>query len=246
MPTSALFRTTNPRLILAFTLFGLLNNLPYILFLSSALDLLGPTIPKALLLLFDVGPGFVGKLVLPYVIHRIPYAVRVTLLSLIATTGMLLVASSPSDTEQVGVKLLGVGFASLASGAGELTFLGLTHFYGRLALLGWAMGTGAAGLVGAAAYAVMTTSVGWSGRGVIGGAAVLSVGLAGTYFGLLPRRPLGKEEVFFEEGIEEVDGLEERSGLLGQISRPVGVHEELSWRRSLKRNLRRSRRLFFP
>lgn len=52
---------------------------------------------------------------------------------------MLLIALTPA-TSSVSVKLFGVILASFSSGAGELSFLGLTHFYGKFSLAAWGSG----------------------------------------------------------------------------------------------------------
>ena len=49
--------------------------------------------------------------------------------------------------------LLGVIFASIASGFGEITFLSLTASYHKSTVAGWSSGTGAAGVAGALVYA---------------------------------------------------------------------------------------------
>jgi battenin len=73
---------------------------------------------------------------------------------------MQLVARSSGLTP----RLLGIAVASISSGAGELSFLQLTHWHGQLALPGWAVGTGVAGLAGAYLYLALTTWIGLSVR----------------------------------------------------------------------------------
>ena len=71
----------------------------YVIILSAALDLVGPTIPKGIVLLFDVIPSFLMKLCAPYFIHAVPYRVRVSLFAASSTAGMLCIALSPSYKE---------------------------------------------------------------------------------------------------------------------------------------------------
>lgn len=52
---------------------GLINNILYVIILSAALDLVGPSVPKATVLLADVIPSFLTKLTAPYYIHAVPY-----------------------------------------------------------------------------------------------------------------------------------------------------------------------------
>ena len=66
------FEHTNVRVAVAFWLLGLVNNVLYVIILSAALDLVGPSIPKSLVLLFDVIPSFLLKLTAPYYIHVVP------------------------------------------------------------------------------------------------------------------------------------------------------------------------------
>jgi battenin len=60
--------------------------------------------------------------------------------------------------------LLGIVAASVSSGAGEFSFLQLTHWHDRWALHGFAVGTGVAGLIGAYLYLALTTWVGLSAQ----------------------------------------------------------------------------------
>jgi battenin len=72
-------------------------------------------------------------------------------------------------------RLLGIVAASISSGAGELSFLQLTHWHDKLALPGFAVGTGMAGLAGAYFYLALTT---WIGLSVHASLNVSSVYLA--------------------------------------------------------------------
>lgn len=84
------------------------------------------------------------------------------------------------------MKLFGVSLASLSSGGGELSFLGLTHFYGLPSLAAWGSGTGAAGLLGAGAYVVATTTLGLSSRASLLIFSVLPVVMLLSFFVVLP------------------------------------------------------------
>jgi hypothetical protein len=59
-------------------------------------------------------------------------------------------------------RLIGIIVASISSGAGELSFLQLTHWHDHRALPGFAVGTGMAGLAGAYLYLALTTWIGLS------------------------------------------------------------------------------------
>lgn len=135
-----------------FWLFGLVNNVLYVVILSAAVDLVGPNLPKSLVLLANILPAFMIKLASPFFIHEISYPIRIFSIIIMSFSGMLLVVNS-----SLHVCLLGIALASVSSGFGEVTFLQLTHYYKEMSLNGWSSGTGAAGLVGSGVYLVMTS-----------------------------------------------------------------------------------------
>ncbi|KAJ5739154.1 hypothetical protein N7533_011938 [Penicillium manginii] len=186
------FRGADPRVCAAFWLFGLVNNVLYVILLSAALDLVGPDIPKGLVLLADIIPSFATKLIAPYFIHLVPYSTRVLIFVFLSVVGMLIVAMSPSYTDggTIASKVAGIVLASLSAGGGELSFVGLTHFYGPFSLAAWGSGTGAAGLVGAGAYALATSALNISVHVTLFASALLPSVMALAFFVVLPRAPL--------------------------------------------------------
>uniref|UniRef100_A0A665U2H8 Battenin n=1 Tax=Echeneis naucrates TaxID=173247 RepID=A0A665U2H8_ECHNA len=165
-------------------LLGLCNNFAYVVMLSAAHDILkkqesenatAPTpasvgsnfqggnssnsgrydcnpVSTAAVLLADILPTLVIKLFAPFVIHKLPYGYRVLFCTIMAATSFLFVSLSPA----VWISILGVIFASISSGLGELSFLSLTVFFSRDVLGGWGSGTGGAGVAGALLYSLFT------------------------------------------------------------------------------------------
>ncbi|XP_054035221.1 LOW QUALITY PROTEIN: battenin [Dryobates pubescens] len=150
-----------------FWLLGLANNLPYVLMLSAARDILEPhqgaLVPPAprngsrfdcnpmstgAVLLADIVPTLLLKLAAPFGLHLLPYWPRVLVSAFCAWGSFSLVVWAKG----VAVSLGGVALASVASGLGELTLLALAASYPSCGLTYWSSGTGAAGLVGALAY----------------------------------------------------------------------------------------------
>ncbi|TVY14660.1 Protein btn-1 [Lachnellula arida] len=205
-----LFEGADNSVLIAFWLFGLINNLSYVIILTSALDLVGASTPKSLVLLLDVLPSFLTKLLAPYFIHRIPYPVRILSFTALSATGMFLIALTPSS---VPIKLFGVALASLSSGGGELSFLGLTHYYGPFSLAAWGSGTGGAGLVGAGLYVFLTGTLGLSVRTSLLACACLPFIMLVAFFLILPLGPLRRassmreySEIPTEEQGQDYDG----------------------------------------
>lgn len=226
--------------------------------LSAALDLVGPNTPKGVVLLADVIPSFFTKLVAPYFIHLVPYELRILIFSALSAGGMLIIALTPAYTEggDTGTKLFGVLLASLSSGGGELSFLGLVHYYGPFSLAAWGSGTGGAGLVGAGMYAIATNSLGWSVKGTLLGSAVLPAVMLLAFFVILPLEPLriGRRTMITkDEEEEEANETPEHEGLLAPSDHdndasvsPSLISQKADVWTQFKHNLKRAKGLFFP
>uniref|UniRef100_A0A8C5PXU7 Battenin n=1 Tax=Leptobrachium leishanense TaxID=445787 RepID=A0A8C5PXU7_9ANUR len=158
----------------AFWLLGLCNNFAYVVMLSAAHDILRTEtnetstlnashstpydcnpISTSAVLLADILPTLLIKFTAPLYIHWIPYNYRVCLCILTAAASFLIVSFST----QVAVSLLGVVFASVSSGLGEITFLSLTAFFQSDVVSYWSSGTGGAGIFGSLSYLGLT----WAG-----------------------------------------------------------------------------------
>ncbi|KAH9994961.1 CLN3 protein-domain-containing protein [Russula compacta] len=174
------------RLNLSFFLFGLINNVLYVIILSAALDLVPPSTPKGIILFWNIAPSLIAKFSWPYILRgRIRYVRRLIGCCFLSVTGMIVVAAS----EGLSSRLFGISCASLASGLGELTFLQLSTTYHPPSVAGrgvgyFASGTGAAGLAGAFLW--------WEIRSLgvrigVGLSSVLPFVIPLTYFLLLPR-----------------------------------------------------------
>ncbi|KAL8911854.1 MAG: hypothetical protein Q9171_003042 [Xanthocarpia ochracea] len=224
----AVFAGADVRVCTAFWLFGLINNVLYVIILSAALDLVGPNVPKAVVLLADIIPSFLIKLCAPYFIHLVPYWLRIILFAVTSSWGMLLIALAPPYTDGVTIttKMAGVVLASLSSGAGELSFLGLTHYYGSFSQAAWGSGTGAAGLIGAAYYSITTTSIGLSVKTSLLASSFLPLIMLLSFFLMLPRRLLRQatslqnhdENVEHEEGNDDFSDREDHGLLADPLS----------------------------
>ncbi|EWC47633.1 hypothetical protein DRE_03253 [Drechslerella stenobrocha 248] len=254
------FAGADPKVCVAFWLFGLINNVLYVIILSAALDLVGPDVPKGVVLLFDVMPSFLTKLAGPYFIHLISYRVRIISFFLIATCGMLVVAFGDS----IGWRLFGIALASVASGAGEMTFISMTHFYDHFSLAMWGSGTGGAGIVGGVFYLALSTWIGFSIETSLMLSCFLPLVMVFAFFGILPRDalPTGSEREGVKGRYSRVPDEEEEQGVIGESevlnnsmhssngsfftanSSPGSVLAR-AWV-SLKSNLRRMRGLVVP
>lgn len=166
----------------SFWVFGLVNNVLYVLILSAAVDLVGSTVPKGVVLLADVLPSFVVKLSAPFYMHLFPYKYRIYTLVVLSFFGMILVAHATP----LSLRLFGTVLASMSSGLGEITFLQLTHYYQHVAINGFSSGTGAAGLVGSFVFLMFTTWFKFDPRSVLLIFSIAPFSFLYVYFRLLP------------------------------------------------------------
>ncbi|KAF2858322.1 protein btn1 [Piedraia hortae CBS 480.64] len=217
--TTPVKATFTQRACISFWLFGLINNLFYVIILSAALDLVGPSIPKGTVLLASIIPSLATKSLVPYVIHVAPYGFRILVLALLSVGGMLMVTMASPKAVAVGIVL-----ANLSAGAGEVHFLSLTHFYGPLSLAAWGSGTGAAGLVGAGAYALATNVLHMRVRTILLLSTLAPVVMVLIYFSTLPLEPLAREGG---------GHAAEREGLLAQTSESQSLGAKLRSARAL-------------
>ncbi|KAG6827711.1 hypothetical protein H0H92_010684 [Tricholoma furcatifolium] len=169
----------------SFFLFGLINNVLYVIILSAALDLVPPSTPKGIIAFCNIAPAVIAKIGWPYFLKgRIRYVKRLIGCCLLSSFGMIVVAAFDS----LYMRLLGISLASFSSGLGELTFLQLSTTYAPPAVAGrsvgyFASGTGAAGLVGAFLW--------WEVRSLgvrtgVGLSSVMPLIIPATYFFVLP------------------------------------------------------------
>lgn len=216
--------------------------------------------PKGLVLLADVLPSFLAKLIAPYFIHRVPYSIRIVSFAVISSVGMLILALTPAN-KSVGSKMVGVMLASLASGGGELSFLGLTHYYGHVSLAAWGSGTGAAGLLGAGLYVLLTDWLEFSVKNSLLASAYLPVIMLISFFLILPRRrlreaakaqeyqPLREADEAEAQPVDDMATVNAASNLLAPGPSVASSALSDTGEDSLSKigaNLRRAKSLFFP
>ncbi|CAJ0580053.1 unnamed protein product, partial [Mesorhabditis spiculigera] len=165
---------TTWRNIAAFWLFGLCNNYGYVIMLSAADDIIHkqaegvPFNKKCMeeietrschgrastgaILLAEIFPILVIKIVMPFFCHKIPYGFRHFIVVALQFSAYLVVAYATSFE----MAIFGVAMAAVGSGIGEITYLSLSSHFPISTIAAWSSGTGGAGIVGSFAYAALT------------------------------------------------------------------------------------------
>lgn len=130
--------------VFCFYIFGTLSFFNQELLYTASEDILsGRDLPTATVLVCFVVPLLTVKVLAPWFIQRIPYAVKVSFIALTMALGLAVIAF----VEEIALKLVGIVLNALASGTAEVTFLGLTSFYPQICISSWVAGTGMASLV---------------------------------------------------------------------------------------------------
>uniref|UniRef100_A0A0B6ZW08 Battenin n=2 Tax=Arion vulgaris TaxID=1028688 RepID=A0A0B6ZW08_9EUPU len=112
------------------------------------------SISTGAILLADILPTLIVKLTFPFFIQKIPFNIKVSLVSVFILASFLIVAFA----HDIWLSIVGIVCASIAGGLGEITFLSLTTFYHRNVVSMWSSGTGGAGIFGSLVYAGLTTA----------------------------------------------------------------------------------------
>ncbi|XP_071027562.1 battenin-like [Oncorhynchus clarkii lewisi] len=134
-------------------------------------------VSTAAVLLADILPTLMIKLPAPFFVHNLPYGFRVLVCVATAIASFLVVSLSST----MWISVLGVIFASVSTGLGELSFLSLTVFFSRDVLGGWGSGTGGAGVAGALLYSGLKQA-GLSPRNTLLIMLVVPVAMVTSYF----------------------------------------------------------------
>jgi len=165
------------------TYLGLVNNVVYVIYLSAADDLLRgqPDIRKSSVLLANIIPCLVVKLIAPHFVRVVPYGYLVFACILLS----LMSLSTVALFESIVVAFFGIVLASASSGLGETAFLALTSYYHPQTVIAWSSGTGAAGIVGAFYYLALATWFGLSMRTTLLIAGLLPCMMGVAYLFLL-------------------------------------------------------------
>ncbi|VDM42038.1 unnamed protein product [Toxocara canis] len=155
------------------------NNFAYVIMLSAAKDILATQqgvapandslndacqekitrrdcspISTGSVLLADILPALVVKVVAPFFMYRVPFGIRHLVVVLLQGGSFIVVANSRT----VATGLAGVVIASAGSGLGEVTYLSLASYFSSRVVTTWSSGTGGAGVLGAFTYAALTDS----------------------------------------------------------------------------------------
>ncbi|KAM5348968.1 hypothetical protein ACJ41O_008791 [Fusarium nematophilum] len=172
---------------LGFAILGLVNAVvPFIV--HSANYLIIPY-PRCIVLLIETLPALLTKLLLPHVLHRVPYWMR----PLTVGAGWIVVAVVTKVTPPniaPPLRVLTSALASVSAAAMETSFLGMTRYYGKAGLAGWGAGVGAGAVFCAVLPFVLTVWMEAFLRSFIDCIYALTGAMLVAFFVVLPGAPV--------------------------------------------------------
>lgn len=145
----------------AFWVLGLINNFTFVVFITAAEEIIQGY--AGVILLCTVVPGFLSRLLLSFYVERVPYGLRIGIVSVSSTFFVLIVALSSS----IPIQLLSLVLQAAIGALGEISFLALTARFSDSVVGAWASGTGASGIAGAGAYVFCRDIVRLSSSGTL-------------------------------------------------------------------------------
>jgi len=205
----------NKRDLAAFWICGLLNNFGYVVMLSAALDMLECAhLSPAAVLLADIFPCFLTQLIAPWFMNRIPYAIRIIFVVILAIISFLL----PAFFVPVWVRLIGVICASISSGLGEITFLSYSSYYHKNTVSAWSSGTGGAGILGSFSYLGLRYFL--TAKSTLLVSSPLPAGILLSYFFIMSKPD--------KKRVVDIDKLPEASTILAERAPdPLSIKQKL-------------------
>ncbi|KAF5712987.1 nicotinate phosphoribosyltransferase [Fusarium globosum] len=172
---------------LGFAILGLVNAIvPFIV--HSANYLIIPY-PRWIVLLVETLPALATKLLMPHVLHRVPYWMR----PLTIGAGWIIVAIVTNVTPPniaPPLRIMTSVLASISAAAMEISFLGMLRYYGRVGLAGWGAGVGAGAVFCAILPFVLTVWLESFLRDFIDCIYALTGAMLVAFFVVLPGAPV--------------------------------------------------------
>ncbi|KAH7269286.1 batten's disease protein Cln3 [Fusarium redolens] len=218
---------------LGFAILGLVNAIvPFIV--HSANYLIIPY-PRWIVLLIETLPALATKLLMPHVLHRIPYWMR----PLTIGAGWIIVAIITNVTPPniaPPLRILTSVLASISAAAMEVSFLGMLRYYGRVGLAGWGAGVGAGDVFCAVLPFVLTVWLESFLRDFIDCIYALTGAMLVAFFVILPGAPVNYPHA--QQEASKVD-VEDASLLaqdpVEQLSRMLSTRNRLNLTKAMIR-----------
>ncbi|RBA12449.1 hypothetical protein FPRO05_03899 [Fusarium proliferatum] len=218
---------------LGFAILGLVNAIvPFIV--HSANYLIIPY-PRWIVLLVETLPALATKLLMPHVLHRVPYWMR----PLTIGAGWIIVAIVTNVTPPniaPPLRIMTSVLASISAAAMEISFVGMLRYYGRVGLAGWGAGVGAGAVFCAILPFVLTVWLESFLRDFIDCIYALTGAMLVAFFVVLPGAPVNYPHA--QQEASKVD-VEDASLLfqdpVEQLSRMLSTRNRLNLTKALIR-----------
>lgn len=149
--------------------------------------------PRWAVLLIEALPALLTKLVIPHVLHHVPYWMRPLTVGAGWITVAIITKSTPPNIAPP-IRIFTSALASVSAAAMEVSFLGMVRYYGRAGLAGWGAGVGAGAVFCAVLPFVLTVWMASFLRDFIDCIYALAGAMLFAFFSVLPGAPVNYPE----------------------------------------------------
>lgn len=170
------------------------------------------------MLVIQTLPAFAAKLLFPHVGPKVPYYARAFGLSILWGLASFVIYVCPPNVTPT-LRVLIVMLASALSAAGDISWLGMLHHYGKPGLAGWAWGTGVGGMLVATMPYVLTVKMGMFLRTSIGYTWYLVPMMLLSHLFVLPQPPGDFQPILKQYKDNEFDVDSEEDESVGMLTR---------------------------
>ncbi|KAF4982941.1 hypothetical protein FZEAL_1511 [Fusarium zealandicum] len=221
---------------LGFAILGLVNVLvPFIV--HSANYLIIPY-PRWIVVLIETLPALLTKLVIPHLLHHVPYWMRPLTVGGCWITVAIFTKLTPPNMAPP-LRIFSSVLASVAAAAMEVSFLGMMRYYGRASLAGWGAGVGVGAVFCAVLPFILTVRMESFLRSFIDCIYVLTGAMLMAFFVILPAPPVNYPDTRHDLGKVDIEDSRDGSLLIQdpvrELSRMLSTKNRINLTRSMVR-----------
>ncbi|KAF5005674.1 hypothetical protein FDECE_7908 [Fusarium decemcellulare] len=196
---------------LGFAILGLVNAIvPFIV--HSANYLIIPY-PRWVVILIEILPALLTKLIIPHFLHHVPYWMRPLKVGSCWIIVALIIKGTPPNIAPP-IRIFTTALASASAAAMEVSFLGMMRYYGRSGLAGWGAGVGAGAVFCAVLPFVLTVWMESFLRDFIDCIYALTGAMLFAFFVILPGAPVNYPDFRHDRGKGDIEDDQDGASLL--------------------------------
>lgn len=226
----------------AFIQISLLTKLPGLVnaivpFIVHSANYLIIPYPRWIVILIETIPALLTKLLLPHVLHRVPYWMRPLTIGATWIIVALITKGTPPNIPPP-VRIFTSALVSVSAAAMEISFLGMLRYYGRVGLAGWGAGVGAGAVFCAVLPFVLTVWLESFLRDFIDCIYALTGAMLVAFFVILPGAPVNYPHARQEPAKDDMEDMPSLfQDPVQQLSRLLSTRNRINLAKSMVQSL---------